>query len=163
MSKDAEISAILKKYFAVEDAKILQVINDINRTTPTAQIEAAKNRILKKLEVHNQAEDLIEAEVSRYREDLYVFAKRMANNEMEKDIITKAHVIKAKQVLWRRRSKYSFADGFLALGGLFLGIAVPHIISLVQHTAEPSMVLIVSGIIGGFLLGMGIIGKATQT
>lgn len=162
MSKDTELSALLKKYFAVEDAKLGEIVGEISRTSYSSQVEASKNKILRKLELHHQAEDFIEQEVTRYREDLYIFSKRIAENEMEVGIVTKAHVIKAKQLLWRREWKYSFSDGYLAAGGVLLGISIPHIINLVQGSVVPSVLLLVLGIVGGFLLGMGIIGKARQ-
>jgi hypothetical protein len=162
VNKDAELSAILKKYFEIEDAKLSEIAEEIGHTTHTAQIEASKNKILKKLELHHHAEEYIEHEVSSYREDLYLFSKRIAKNEMEISIVTKAHVMKAKQLLWRKGRKYTFSDGYLAAGGVLLGVSIPHIINLVQGSSTPNAVLLILGIVGGFLLGMGIIGKARQ-
>jgi len=123
---------------------------------------ANKKRTLKSVELHVQAKRLIEQEVSRYREDLYVSAKSIAKSEMEEHIITEAHAMKAKQMLCRRRSRYSFSDGFLALGALLLGSAGQHIIGLMQSQAQPDLRLIVSGMVGGVFFGMGIIGKARR-
>jgi hypothetical protein len=137
--------------------------NELDRTGLSPRVGAAKNRVPKIVELHNRAEDLIEKEVSIYRKDLYDFAQAVARHEMGEDIITRSHVMKAKQLLWRRRTKYSFSDGVLTLGGVLLGTSITHIIALIQNpAAQPNLILITAGIAGGLLLGMGSIGKAKQ-
>lgn len=162
MYTDEKLEKILEKFFDIEDRKYKEILKQIRREFIPDSIQKSKEKILKKLELHSQASNLIEEEVSKYREDLYLFAKKVAESEMEEDIITKSHVIKAKQVLWRKKWRYNISDGFITIGALALGSCVPHLIEIATNNKNPSILLILIGIFGALFLGMGIIGKSKE-
>lgn len=164
MDIDNKITNILKEYVEVEDAKMQAILSKVKKELPPAKINASKEKVLRNIELHQIASDVIEDEVLKFREDLYLFSRKVASRELEENIITKAHVIKAREFLWRRKKKYDFADGYLGIGGVLAGTGIPHVIELIKNSSEvtPNPTLIILSIIGGFLLGMGIISKAKQ-
>lgn len=161
MANDEDIATILQKFLDVED-NLLDEISSELAAIQHRSIESSQQKILKKVELHSYAEELIEKEVVTYREELYLFSRKIAESEMENYIITPSHVLKAKQVLWKRSKKYNLFDGFLALGSALLGASLPHLFELVERGSEPNVLLISGGMLGAFLLGMGFIGKAKE-
>ena len=99
---------------------------------------------------------LIESAVARYREDLYFVSRRLCEEDGESGVITGNHVRQAQSILSRRRREYSWGDVSLALGGLFVGVAVPE---LLQGKA-PGVAEAVCAILGALVLGMGVVSKA---
>ncbi|MCB0539081.1 MAG: hypothetical protein KDE33_16325 [Bacteroidetes bacterium] len=159
---DDKITNVLTQYFTVEDALLQQkIVNELKATALPAVVEESKKKFLQQIELHHQANDLIEIEVKKYRENIYQVSKQIASREMEDYIITRAHVIKAKEFLWHKKRKYDYSDGLLGFGGLLLGTSIPHVINLMSNLdLKPNVILIILGIVGGILFGMGMIWKA---
>jgi hypothetical protein len=158
-----KFSDILQKYFQIENQKLEQICEELTDSLPPTESEIIKKKVFRKMELHLKAEKLIDIEVTKFRNDLSLFSKKIAEKEMEYNIITSAHVIKARDFLWKRRKKYDFSDGFLAIGGLLIGIGISHILELLKpDKIEVNQWLLIIGFWGAFLLGMGIISKAKQ-
>ena len=164
MNDKNKISEILKKYFEFQESTLDNLQLKIDSDDIKQSIENSKNEVLKEMELHNQAHEFVEDEVIKFREELYLYSKRIANRELEENIITKSHVLKAREFLWRKKAKYNWSDGFLTLGGLFCGISIPQLIFITDNniSTEANIWMILLGFIGGFLMGMGIISKAKQ-
>lgn len=158
---DVEIVAIIKKYAQLETRAVVELASELRSVTQADanQRRAARDRILKEVELHAQAEVLVEEAVAKYREDLYFVARRLADDEFDSGIVTRAHVRQAQATLTRPRHKYTWGDVLLAIGGLMLGGAIPHIVELGQGAQSPSVTLIIGGVLGGVLFGMGILAK----
>lgn len=162
-SPEQALAVVLKRYVALEDDVMSQLTRELE-TIPSLDEKrraAAKEKILQKLELHGRADALIEEAVARYREDLYFVSGRLADDDGEAGVVTRAHVRQAQTILARRRRSYSWGDAILAFGGLLLGTALPHLIDLAQATpVAPRMTLIACGVAGALLLGMGVVEKA---
>ena len=161
MNAEHELGEILRRYVAVEEDALAKIASEL-RTLPGSDSarDAARERILKRIELHHQANALIEDAVAKYRESIYFFARRFAEEDLQSDVITAAHVRHAQWMLSRIRKRYSWGDGLLAFGGLLAGAVIPHIASLYDGTTQPSVALLASGLIGTLLFGMGIVEKA---
>lgn len=159
---DGRIEEIIKKYAQLETRAIVELASELRSVTQPdiRQRHEARDRILKEVELHAQAELLIEDAVATYREDLYFVARRLADDELDSGVVTRAHVRHAQAMLARGRKKYGWGDALLAVGGLMLGAAIPHIIYLNQSGHAANVLLIVSGVIGGMMFGMGALAKA---
>jgi hypothetical protein len=157
-----DVAAVLKRYLRVEEETLATIASEVEGATELAHVRsAAKQKLLRKLELHSHADELVEQAVARYREDLYILSRRHAEDDVESGIITRAHVRAAQRMLARRRRRYSWGDGMLALGGLGAGAGLPHVIELSRGSSTtPSGLLIAIGLVGMLLLGMGIIDKA---
>jgi len=158
-----ELATILKRYAQLEDAVVSKIASDLQllpTQTVDARRETAKSKILSKLELHSHADALVEEAVAKYREDLYFVARRVAEEDLESGIINRAHVRQAQSRLSRHRKKYGWGDGLLAVGGICLGSAVPHVLALASPDVKPSAILIVVGLFGALLWGAGIVDKA---
>jgi len=159
-----DVATVLRRYVKLEEAKInaiaSELIGDTNIAPPR---ETAKQKFLKKLELHSQADEFVEDCVERYRADLYVISRRIAEADLESGVITKAHVHQAQRLLGRRFRRYSWGDGLLAVGGLLGGAGVAHLVELFTvSNAVLKPLLLAFGIGGALLLGMGIVDKAKQ-
>ena len=157
MSDKDQLVTLLKRYVEAEDAAMVAAAT--GESALAKSIVESKRRVLKRIELHRKAEDLIELEVSRYREELYQLAKNIAKNEMDESIITESHVIRARQINWRSRQKYSVFDVLLTVGALLLGTAAPEMVQLFRGSGQADVVLLFLGLAGALLLGMGIVGK----
>lgn len=162
MSQQRDISDVLRRHFSVEEKTLDTIASELEDAGEFAQARAAaKQKILKKLELHWQADDLVEEIVARYREHLYFNCRRLAEEDLESGVITRAHVRRAQVLLGRTRRRYSWGDGLLAVGGLLVGVALPDITELARGVSNsPSPFLVCLGFAGALLLGMGIIDKA---
>lgn len=159
MNKPLPVADVLRKYVHAEDQVLEKIALELASRPVDESIAAAKRSILKQLELHAAADDAVEEEVMRFREQLYVVARSIAERDMENKIITASHVMRARHELWPIRPKYNFYDGFLAIGGLFAGTGAGHLIDIAN--GKPGNILLVAiSLIGALLLGMGIVGKA---
>jgi hypothetical protein len=145
----------------LEDAALERLATEL-RSIPgpnELQRKEAKERVLRAVELHAQADVLVEDAVARYREDLYFLARRLAEEDLEPGLVTRTHVRQAQALLARHRRVSSWGDSLLTFGSLLTGAAIPHVIELAQRTAAPSVLIIVGGIAGALMLGMGVVHK----
>jgi hypothetical protein len=162
MQPQDEVASVLKRYLQVEEATVKAIAADLESTSDLGHAKsAAKAKILEKLEVHAQADALIDGLIARYREDLYFVCRRLAEDDLQSGIITRAHVLQAQAFITHRRKSYDWGDGLLAVGGLLAGAAIPNVLDLFTSAhANPHPVLVIAGLFGALLLGMGIVAKA---
>ncbi|HEV2840948.1 MAG TPA: hypothetical protein VGW39_06465 [Chthoniobacterales bacterium] len=159
MNKPLPVADVLRKYVDAEDQVLEKIALELALRPADESIAAAKRSILKQLELHAAAEDAVEEEVMRFREQLYVIARSIAERDMENKIITASHVLRARHEIWPRRAKYNFYDGYLAVGGILAGAGAGHLIDIAN--GRPGNVWLVAlSLVGALLLGMGIVGKA---
>ena len=153
---------MLKRYLTVEETTVTAIAKDLQDGAEFTQTKAlAKQRLLRKLELHSQADELVEEIVARYREDLYVICRRVAESDLESGIITRAHVRQAQVVMTRRHRRYSWGDALLTSGGLMVGTAIPHVLAIVADPKTAASPLLISlGFIGALMFGMGVVDKA---
>jgi hypothetical protein len=159
MSNKNNVSTVIKKYVDLEDDVLADIAKELGSTNGSHDLAAIRANILRKMEIHATAADAIEDEVLRFREQLYVTAKSIAEQEMENNILTEAHVIRARHKVWKPAGRYNFYDGFLAIGGLLGGASISYLSTLPKDTS-PNLLIVTVGFVGACLLGMGIIGKA---
>ena len=118
-----------------------------------------------RIDVQVEAQQLLDEEAQRYRNELYVISKRNAERDLNRSIITTADVERAKQLLWKKVPRIHYYDGLLSGGSLLLGLSVPHILALLKEQNNLSLtnlVILFLGFAGALILGAGIIGKAKQ-
>ena len=161
MASDSDLPTVLRRYVQLEETALAKLTSEL-QALPGA-IDAhkleAKERVLRAVELHAQADLLVEDAVAKYREDLYFLARRLAEEDLEPGVVTRAHVRQAQALLARHRRASSWGDALLTVGSLLVGAAIPHVIELAQKSATPSVTIIISGIVGALLLGMGIVSK----
>jgi hypothetical protein len=158
MQSDSPLLTVLRKYVEVDEVIAQQISAELEQEPINETALASKERILEKIELHSVAHGVIEEEVSKYREDLYTLCKAIASRELERNIITESHVLRARQEIRRSYKKVSFTDLFLTIGSLLVGAAIPHIFDIVGG-ATPNEWLLGLSIIGGIFLGMGLYAK----
>jgi predicted nucleic acid-binding Zn-ribbon protein len=69
-------------------------------------VKKEKEKILKDMELHSRAREIIEHEVQRYGKELFKISQRIARLDGEKDIITTSNVKRAMLSLWKGSSPY---------------------------------------------------------
>ena len=156
---------ILEKFFidkfSIKRDQVEALINEVETLVMNSSIEYVQKKALEEMELHIQANLYIEKEINEYREKLYTIAKVVAQSDLEQDIVTKSHAIRAKEMIWRKKVKWNYSDVILTIGGLCFGTGIPHLISLYQNsTIQVNIFLIILTVIGALLLGIGIVLKA---
>jgi len=127
---------------------------------PPAIRETRHAEILQEIELHKLAQIVVDEAVDAYRENLYVLARQLANEQLDPGVVTRAHVRQAQALMARPRRRYNWDDGLLAVGGLMLGGALPHVLDLSQNGGAGNPILISLGLIGAVIFGMGLLAKA---
>lgn len=159
MPDDKAIISVLQKYLEIDEKVARRISDELAAGADQGLIETSKERILRQIELHAAAHEAIEEEVTRFREELYSICKAIAAHDMERNIITESHVIRARHKIWRGYQRISLTDGFLTVGSLLVGAAVPHILALSSGTPA-NIWLLGLGVVGGIFLGMGLLAKA---
>ena len=162
MDLEKEIWEVLQKYFRfqqeIDEAQLNSI--SIENEVRTEHRHELREQLKRNMELHIEAEKFLEEEVLEYRKNLHKLSKTVANSELEKDVITKSHMWKAKELIWRRKTRFTPYDGFLAAGSLCIGLCVPNLIGSFNGVNHLNHALLVVGIIGGILFGIGATGKA---
>src|SRR5258708_30220848 len=113
---ERDLEAVLKRFVQVEDETLLSMTHAIADELPIANdlVRArSKDRVLKTIELHDKADTLVEEAVAKYREDLYLVSKRLAEEDGEQSVITETRVRHAQGLLSRQRKGYPWADALL--------------------------------------------------
>jgi len=155
-----KVIKILRAHQELEEKVTKSKIASFKHENLPASIGNSKEKILKKIELHIEAEKYLESETLEYKRSLHQLSMIVANSELEKDVITKSHVRKAKEILWKKKNKFSFYDGMLSVGSLLLGLFVTNAMTSFEGTTKISYILLILGLIGAVMLGVGANGKA---
>lgn len=161
MANNDDLPSILRRYVQLEEATLAELTSEL-QTLPgprDAQRLEAKDRVLRTIELHAQADLLVEDAVGKYREDLYFLSRRLAEEDLEAGVVTRAHVRQAQSLLARHRRVSTWGDALLTVGSLFVGAAIPHLFELAKRSVSPNILIVAGGLVGALLLGMGVVEK----
>jgi hypothetical protein len=154
---------LLIKRFSINKEQVDLLISEVESVVVNTTIQDIQKKSLEEMELHLPASLFIESEVNKYREKLYKFAKEVAQIDSERDIVTKSHAMRAKDMVWNRKTKWDFSDALLTIGGLFLGAGIPHILDLIQkESIKVNITLLILSILGALGLGMGLVLKSKK-